>query len=162
MKDRDSAQRSPWIHKLSPSHHLFEMAARRFDYFIVAAATWCCLDDKPARLAAVTAASLSNADTLALMLRYLESVAQSLDGKQQTRMSDLMSAIQHPFPAEQKRALRRELKMTNQGYYDALVGWYADPEAFVRRHPEIQDARGELPEWVLNELREIGGEKQTR
>jgi hypothetical protein len=156
MKDRTAAKRSPWIQKLSPSHQLFEMAARRFDYFLVAAATWCCLDDKPARLAAVTAASLSNPDTLALMLRYLQTVSESLDGKQQGRMAELVSAIQEPFAADQKRALRRELKLTNRSYYDALVGWYADPEAFVRRHPEIQDARGVLPEWVLNELRGLG------
>jgi hypothetical protein len=155
MTDRTAVQRSPWFRRISPSHQLFEMAARRFEYFIVAAATWCCLDDKPARLAAIAAASITSPDARALMLQYLESVATSLEGKQNARVADLMSAIRPACSADEKRALRRELKLSNREYYDALVGWHADPDVFVRRHPEIKEFRKELPQWLLDALRGI-------
>jgi len=144
--------KSPWLNRLSPTHQLFEMASRRFEYFVVAAATWCCLDDGPARLAAVTAASLSNQETRDLMLTYLETVAESLEGHSKSRIDELMPSIQRASSPEQKRALRRELKLTNRAYYDALATWYADPDVFVRSDPEIKDMRAPLPEWLIHAL----------
>jgi len=157
MSDGTGARRSPWFRRISPAHQLFEMAARRYEYFIVAAATWCCLDDASARLAAITAVSLTSPDARRLMLQYLQSVAASLDASQQKNVADLTKAIEPVCSVEQKRTLRRELKKADREYYDALVGWYADPDVFVRRHPEIKGFRHELPEWLLDALRGIKG-----
>jgi len=157
MTDRTGAPRSPWFRRLSPAHQLFEMASRRYEYFVVAAATWSCLNDEAARLAAIAAVSLTSPEARKLMLQYLESVAKSLEGSQQRRVFELVSAIEPDSSTEKKRALRRDLKKADRQYYEALVGWHADPDVFVRRYPEIKEFRRELPQWLLDALREAKG-----
>jgi hypothetical protein len=155
MKDRTGVRRSPWFRRISPSNQLFEMAVSRYEYFIIAAATWCCLDDSSARLAAMVAASLTSPGAQELMLKYLGSVAPLLEESQQKKATSLISAIEPRCSADQKQFLRSELRRADREYYDALVGWYANPDVFIKRHPDIKELRRELPEWLLDELRSI-------
>ncbi len=153
-----------WTDKLWlfwPGHdRILYMAGRRYEYLLLAAATSCLLEDKAAGLAAIATANLTSPDGRVMMLKYLKYLEIFLEDSQRLpavpitalhTLAKLVSAIRE-LDSKGKRNLLREFRNSDREYHRAWRTWYADPDVFVRRHPEIKIFQEALPQWLRDAM----------
>jgi hypothetical protein len=123
---------------------LHETAISVTEYFFVAAFTWLLRNDEAAHIAAIASGVTGARKQRASMLEWLEGLTRKLDQAQVAQVAELLAFLRSKDwgSADVFRA-RRALARVDREYWRAMSNWYgkADPEVFVRRHPQMRPIR---------------------
>jgi hypothetical protein len=123
------------------------MAGRRYEYFLLAAATSCLLDDKAAGFAAIAAANLANPDGRVMMYEYLKYLEMFLKENQQVpkpitalcTLATLVSQIKE-LDFKSKRDLMRTFRSADREYHQAWKGFLCGPSRLRPQAPRDESS----------------------
>jgi hypothetical protein len=124
--------------------NLYDASLSVSEYFFVATLTWLGLNDETAHVAAIASGMTAASEQRASMLVNLEELTSQLDQEDRRRVAQLSMFLQSKdWGTGDVIRARKALMDLDQEYWRAMSNWYgkADPDVFVRRHPEMQGVR---------------------
>ncbi|MGD0013552.1 MAG: hypothetical protein ABSD56_03880 [Bryobacteraceae bacterium] len=124
-----------------------EAATSVGEYFFVATFTWLILNDEAAHIAAMASGMTAAGEQRASTLVNLEKLTSQLDQEDRRRVAQLSAFLQSKdWDLGDAFRARKALMQIDREYWRAMSNWYgrADPDVFVRRHPEMRDVRDSI------------------